>query len=137
MLDTLWASGYELYDCLSPRYREFLESLDVTFHQPFFKEVAEKGEFAMHLGPRGATENVGTELKAVHPVVRTNPVTGWKSIFAVGPAAERINDVTEEESRRLLDWFLDSIWKNHHLQVRLKWKNRNDIGKRTTPSAIK
>ena len=101
----------------------------MTFHQPFFKEMAQKGGFPMHEGPRGAAENVGTELKATHPVVRTNPVTGWKSIFAVGPAAERINGVTDEESKRLLDWFLDLVWRNHDLQVRLRWKNKNDIGK--------
>lgn len=125
--DTLWASGYEVYDRISRPYQKFLETLTVTFHQPFFKEMAQKGGFPMHEGPRGAAENVGTELKATHPVVRTNPVTGWKSIFAVGPAAERINGVTNEESKRLLDWFLDLVWRNHDLQVRLRWKNKNDI----------
>ncbi|RBA13599.1 TfdA family Taurine catabolism dioxygenase TauD [Fusarium proliferatum] len=125
--DTLWASGYEVYDRISPQYQKFLETLTVKFHQPFFKEMAEKGKFDMYLGPRGAPQNIGPELKAVHPVVRTNPVTGWKSVFAVGPAAERINEVTDEESKRLLDWFLDMVWRNHDLQVRLKWKNKNDI----------
>ncbi|GJN81684.1 hypothetical protein PLIIFM63780_005219 [Purpureocillium lilacinum] len=125
--DTLWASGYELYDRLSEPYQKFLESLTATFEQPRFREVAENAGFKLYDKPRGAPENVGTELKAVHPVVRTNPVTGWKSLFPVGGHVRHINGVTEEESKQLLDWFLDLVYHNHDLQVRLKWQNPNDI----------
>lgn len=100
----------------------------MTFEQPGFKQVAEKAGFTLYDKPRGAVENVGTELKAVHPVVRTNPVTGWKSIYPVGGHVKHVNGVTEEESSRLLAWFLDIVYKGHDLQVRLKWKNPNDIG---------
>lgn len=127
--DTLWASGYEIYDRLSEPYQKFLETLTVTFEQPGFGKVAEKAGFKLYDKPRGAIENVGTELKAVHPVVRTNPVTGWKSIFPVGGHVKHINGVTDEESAKLLSWFLDLVYKNHDLQVRLKWQNPNDIGK--------
>jgi alpha-ketoglutarate-dependent taurine dioxygenase len=91
--------------------------------------VAEDAGFQLYDKPRGAPENVGSELKAIHPVVRTNPVTGWKSIFPVGGHVKHINGLTEEESSKLLSWFLDLVYKNHDLQVRLKWKNPNDIGK--------
>lgn len=37
--DTLWASGYELYDRLSPPYQKFFESLTATYAQPGFAEV--------------------------------------------------------------------------------------------------
>jgi alpha-ketoglutarate-dependent taurine dioxygenase len=79
-VDTLWASGYELYDRLSPPYQKFLDGLDATFAQPGFNEVAKKGGFELYDKQRGAPENVGSELKAVHPVVRTNPVTGMSHI---------------------------------------------------------
>ncbi|KKY31135.1 putative alpha-ketoglutarate-dependent taurine dioxygenase [Diaporthe ampelina] len=128
--DTLWASGYEIYDRISEPYQKFLEGLTGTFAQPYFKEVAEKGGFELYDKPRGAPENVGLELKAIHPVVRTNPVTGWKSIFPVGGHVRYINGVTQEESDHLLQWFLDLVYKNHDLQVRLKWQNKNDIGDR-------
>jgi hypothetical protein len=55
-------------------------------------------------------------------------VTGWKSIFPVGGHVQHINDVTEEESKKLLDWFNELVYRNNDLQVRLKWKNPNDIG---------
>jgi alpha-ketoglutarate-dependent taurine dioxygenase len=72
--DTLWASGYEVYDRISPAYQKFLEGLTATYAQPLFNESAEKNNFSLYSAERGAPENVGTDLKAVHPVVRTNPV---------------------------------------------------------------
>jgi len=125
--DTLWASGYEIYDRISEPYQKFLESLTATFAQPRFNGIADQQGFKLYDKERGAPENVGSELKAVHPVVRTNPVTGWKSIFPVGGHVQHINGLTEEESKKLLDWFLDLVYKNHDIQVRLKWKNPNDI----------
>ena len=127
--DTLWASGYDIYDSISEPYQAFLETLTATFEQPAFRDVAERAGFKLYDKPRGAPENVGTALKAVHPVVRTNPVTGWKSIFPVGGHVRHINGLTEEESKALLEWFLDIVYKNHDTQVRLKWKNPNDIGR--------
>ena len=127
--DTVWASGYEIYDRISEPYQKFLETLTGTFSQEEnFGKVAERGGFKLYDKPRGAPENVGSELKAIHPVVRTNPVTGWKSIFPVGGHIKHINGVTQEESDHLLQWFLDLVYKNHDVQVRLKWKNKNDIG---------
>lgn len=125
--DTLWASGYEIYDRISAPYQKFLESLTATFEQPGFIAAAERGNFQIYDKPRGAPENVGKELKAVHPVVRTNPVTGWKSVFPIGGHISHINDITELESTALLDWFKRLLVDNHDLQVRFKWKNQNDI----------
>lgn len=127
-IDTLWALGYEIYDLISEPYQKFLESLTVTFEQPGFGEAAKRNGFELYDKPRGAPENVGSTLRAIHPVVRTNPVTGWKSIFPVGIHVSHINDISEEENKKLLDWFLDLVYRNHDLQVRLKWQNPNDIG---------
>ena len=63
----------------------------------------------------------------MHPVIRTNPVTGWKSVFAVGHHVQKINDLAEAESRALLDWFVRLIVENHDLQVRHRWKGANDL----------
>lgn len=127
--DTLWASGYEVYDRISPPYQKFLEGLTATFKAEGFKDVAARTGLELYSKQRGAPENVGGDLQAIHPVVRTNPITGWKSIFPVGGFARHINGLTQEESDHLLTWFLDLIYKNHDLQVRLNWKNENDIGK--------
>ena len=107
--------------------RHFLDSLSAYYAQPLFNEAADRNGFKLYTEPRGAPENVGEVLEAVHPVVRTNPVTGWKSVFAVGHHVKRIHGLSEQESRHFLDWFVNLIVENHDLQVRLRWQNPNDL----------
>ncbi|KAH6685814.1 hypothetical protein F5X68DRAFT_232794 [Plectosphaerella plurivora] len=127
--DTLWASGYELYDSFSEAYQKFFEGLTATFQGDGFTKqaAAHPDKYIINAGERGHPTNIGKELEAIHPVVRTNPVTGWKSIFAVGPFPKRINELSERESRELLDRFYRLIVDNHDLQVRFRWRNKNDI----------
>lgn len=125
--DTLWASGYELYDRLSPAYQKFFEGLTATYAQPGFGISAKENGFELYSKERGAPENVGSELSTTHPVIRTNPVTGWKSIFGVGHHVQKINELTELESQHALNWFVQLITENHDLQVRHRWQNPNDL----------
>ncbi|RDW56998.1 hypothetical protein BP6252_13916 [Coleophoma cylindrospora] len=126
--DTLWASGYEMFDRVSKPYQKFLETLTATHVGSAFHHMAESGKFELYTKPRGSPDNVGTALQASHPVVRTNPVTGWKSIFPVGSFPARIDGLSRVESQNMLKWFHDMITYGHDLQVRFKWKNENDIG---------
>lgn len=129
--DTLWASGYEIYDRFSPAYQKFFEGLSATFSGDGFLKAAAANpdKVKIYEKERGSPLNVGKELTAVHPVVRTNPVTGWKSIFALGPFPKFINELNADESEELLKKFRATITENHDLQVRFKWRNENDIGK--------
>ena len=92
-----------------------------------FAESAKNSDFKLYSAPRGSPDNVGDVLEAVHPVIRTNPVTGWKSVFAVGHHVQQINDLTPLESKALLEWFVRLIVDNHDLQVRHGWQNPNDV----------
>ena len=60
------------------------DSLVGQASSPEFTAAAARHGFKINQGPRGASENVGEELSAEHPFVRTNPVTGWKSLFGRG-----------------------------------------------------
>ncbi len=40
---------------------------------------------------------------------------------------QKINGLTEIESKGLLDWFLRLVVDNHDLQVRHRWQNVNDL----------
>lgn len=126
----MWASGYEIYDRFSEKYRRFLEGLTATFvGEGFLKAAATNpAEFKIYEEPRGSPLNVGAELAAVHPVVRTNPITGWRSIFSLGPFPRYINELTPAESEDLLKKFKAIVTENHDLQVRFKWRNQNDVG---------
>jgi alpha-ketoglutarate-dependent taurine dioxygenase len=128
--DTLWASGYDLYDRYSKPYQKFLDGLTTTNAADGYVAAAKADPERVKLfeGPRGAPENIGGYLTAVYPVVRTNPVTGWKSIFSVGPFAKRINELSIPESDRLLKEFTDTVAMQPEMQVRHKWKNANYMG---------
>lgn len=123
--DTLWASGYELYDKLSKPVQKLVESLTGTYTQPGFKAAAQ-GRYDIFTGPRGAPENVGDELSAIHPVVRTNPVTGWKSVFAIGGHFTHFNELEPEESSWLTQHLSSVLLRYPELQVRFSW-GKNDV----------
>ncbi|KAL4910572.1 hypothetical protein BDW74DRAFT_289 [Aspergillus multicolor] len=125
--DTLWASGYEIYDRISKSYRAYLETLTARHVGEGFHRAAERGNVKLYTEARGAPVNVGAELASDHPVVRTNPITGWKSIFPVGTFPKSINGLTTRESENLLKYFHDLITYGHDLQVRFKWAEPNDI----------
>lgn len=123
--DTLWASGYALYEKLTPTFRSYLETLTGVYSQPGFKKASE-GKFEIYSGVRGAPENVGDELTAVHPLVRTNPVTGWKSIFSIGHHFTSINGLSDSESALIKDYLSELLYGSHDIQVRFRW-NKNDV----------
>ncbi|KAK4497451.1 hypothetical protein PRZ48_011902 [Zasmidium cellare] len=127
--DTIWASGYDIFDRFSKPYQKFFEGLTATFTGDGFIKAAEADpeNVKIYTEPRGSAKNVGAELSTVHPVVRTNPVTGWKSLFAVGPFPKQINELHQDESEKLLASFKNVIYENHDLTVRFKWRNENDI----------
>jgi alpha-ketoglutarate-dependent taurine dioxygenase len=79
--DTLWASAYEAYDRLSAPYKKFLEGLTAVHSAQRFNTVAARHGRKIRTDPRGAPDNVGDELRAIHPIIRTNPVSGWKGLF--------------------------------------------------------
>ena len=62
-------------------------------------------------------------------MVRTHPVTGWKTLFAGGLHCRRVDGVVESESQDLLAKILRLVSDNHDLQVRFRWNGSGDMGK--------
>ncbi|KAF9039147.1 taurine catabolism dioxygenase [Panaeolus papilionaceus] len=124
--DTLWASAYEAYDRLSPAYRKFLEGLTAEHAAPDFHEWARQAGFNISAGPRGAPLNVGTNLSAIHPVIRTHPVTGYKALFVNKVFTRKIMELTPDESDEVLAFLARHVAENHDFQMRYKW-DKNDI----------
>ncbi|CAI6333611.1 unnamed protein product [Periconia digitata] len=124
--DTLWASGYEIYNRLSPAMQEFLEGLTATHDAKFFLDEAARLGNPLRKGIRGHPLNQGDSLYAVHPVIRTNPVTGWKSVYVNKGFTKRIHGITKDESDLLLPYLFNLVTQNHDAQVRFKWR-KNDL----------
>ncbi|KAJ3367441.1 hypothetical protein HDU84_001840, partial [Entophlyctis sp. JEL0112] len=124
--DTLWSNAYEVYDRLSPAFAAFLEGLTATHEGTGFLQLEKLGFATINDGARGSPENVGRTLRAVHPVIRTNPVTGWKGVFVNGVFTKRINELSKDESDTVLAYLSSLVAQNHDLQVRFRW-GKNDI----------
>ncbi|KAL4969422.1 TauD/TfdA dioxygenase family protein [Aspergillus stella-maris] len=138
--DTLFVSAYGLYDRLSEPFQKFAESLTgeytfflqglqisdeskATHHAAEYHRVHENGVPWEDDVPRGHPENIGFDFKQSHPVVRTNPVTGWKSLFGVGWGLVDgwYDNMSQHESNLLRDFFLSMITNCSDLQIRRKW----------------
>jgi len=100
--DTLFASGCAAYEALSPAMQEMLSGLrgvntsgkaDVTKTRE--DRIKDSGSSA------GKAKE---ELVAEHPVVRTHPETGRKSLYVNFGHTARFAGMTEDESKPLLDW---------------------------------
>lgn len=120
--DTLWASAYDAYDRLSPHMRAYLEGLTALHKGVGFIQLAQKFGIPEFREKRGSPENVGQELEAIHPVVRTNPITGWKGLFVNREFTQRIVELTPAESDNLLEFLFNTVSDNHDVQVRFRWE---------------
>jgi len=74
------------------------------------------------MSPRGSPTNVDYNFAPSHPVVRTNRITGWKSVFAgVGLHVSRINGVYDYEDHMIRDYIMHLITSNHDCIARMHW----------------
>ncbi|KAH8777438.1 taurine dioxygenase [Diaporthe sp. PMI_573] len=107
--DTLWASGYSAYEKLSPDFRKIIDgkqAVYVSAHPYLDREHPEEG-------PK--------HIERIHPLVRTHPATGWKSLFVNRAMTRRIVDLDKAESDVILNYLFDVYEKNVDIQVRFKW----------------
>ncbi|ORY39260.1 hypothetical protein BCR35DRAFT_339357 [Leucosporidium creatinivorum] len=124
--DTLWASAYEAYDRLTPALASFLDGLTAVHEANQFHKFAEATGQKAFTGVRGHPANDGPDFQSVHPVIRTNPVTGWKGLFVNPGFTKSINGLSKDESDVLLGYLFKLYTQNHDLQVRFRW-NKNDV----------
>ncbi|MDP7451836.1 MAG: TauD/TfdA family dioxygenase [Arenicellales bacterium] len=97
--DTLFANMYLAYEALSEGMRKILDGLIVV--QSSAKAGAAKSREA-----RLSDASVGAAqvLEAEHPVVRIHPETGRKALFVNYGHSIRFKNMTEAESKPLLDY---------------------------------
>ncbi|MAG29897.1 MAG: taurine dioxygenase [Deltaproteobacteria bacterium] len=115
--DTFFANMYAAYEALSPAFREMLAGLravhDVTepMRRAINKEIYEPEEF----------ETMRKENPPVdHPLVRTHPETGRKSLFLSENTTTKILGLTDRENELLLPFLLNHV-KSSEFQCRVRW----------------
>ncbi len=114
--DTLWASGYAAYDKLSEEMKKFLDGKKAVYESAH--------SYLDRNDPFGGRK----KIERVHPLVRTNPATGWKTLFVNRAMTKRIVGLTPVESDVILNYLFDVYEKNADIQVRFNWKSDPGYG---------
>lgn len=114
--DTLWASGYAAYDKLSDELKSFLDGKEAVFISAH--------NYVNRDDPFGNT----VKVERTHPLVRTHPATGWKSLFVNRGLTKRIVGLSPVESDIILNYLYDVYEKNADIQVRFNWKTTPGYG---------
>jgi taurine dioxygenase len=105
--DTMWLDLEAAYSRLSPRMQEFASTLTARHSAPraFFVRGDDSGEVTT----------------SHHPVVRTHPATGRKSLFVNPSFTHAIDGLAPAESHTLLTFFHRHT-QHEDNQVRLRWQ---------------
>ncbi|KAF8254222.1 TauD-domain-containing protein [Wilcoxina mikolae CBS 423.85] len=109
--DTLWSSQYAAYDLLSPGMQKYLEGL-TALHS-----AEEQAEGSHALGRPVRRDPVVTE----HPLVRVNPVTGWKSLFYNPGFVKAIKGIPKMESDAIMAYLDNIIIATPEIHARYQW----------------
>ena len=118
--DTLWGSLYAPYETLSPEMQQQLEGLSAVHDYGSFRN-----NFATQENPEQAlNESMASIGQAIHPMVRTHPVTGRKLLFINQSFTKHVVGKTARESDRLLQYLFDHL-DQPEFQVRFRWKAKS------------
>ena len=98
--DTLWASGIAAYEALSEPLKVLLQGLSATHDFVKSFPLERFGNTAQALEQWEATRKKNPPLS--HPVIRTHPVSGRKSLFVNEGFTTRINELSDSESEAIL-----------------------------------
>jgi len=120
--DTMWASMYAAWEGLSDTMQRLLSGLQAFHDGGGFRAIAKDDAQRRDLESRQT---------AVHPVVRTHPVTKRKALFVNSVFTKRIVGMKPAESRALLgflcehlsspDWTCRFRWRQDSIAM---WDNR-------------
>ncbi len=104
--DTLFGNMYLAYEALSPGMRDLLDELTAVHCAYPSYDLDSMAARNKQPGGMRYTDNDPREWTAEHPVVRTHPETGRKALFVNRSYTRRFTDMTEAESRPLLEFLL-------------------------------
>jgi alpha-ketoglutarate-dependent taurine dioxygenase len=127
--DTMWANSALAYALLSDTMKTVLAPLKVHMSMRNVLAHAQKEDIGdSPIGKLAATRNIATlpeDLQrkvtgSMHPLVRTHPVSGEKSIYCDKTYAVNIEGMREDEAKPILDYLMNHITQPA-LTCRLRW----------------
>ena len=121
--DTLWASGIAAYEALSEPLKVLLQGLSATHDFVKSFPLERFGNTPQALEQWEATRKKNPPLS--HPVIRTHPVSGRKSLFVNEGFTTRINELSDSESEAILK-LLFAHATRPEFTIRWRWQE-NDV----------
>ena len=116
--DTMVANQYLAYETLSPGMRTMLDGL-VGIYSARMNGGRGRREENKYMKMRDTDK--ADNMEAEHPVVRTHPETGRKALYVSKRHTIRFMDMTEAESRPLID-FLQAHCTRPEFTARIRWE---------------
>ena len=115
--DTLFLDMESVYNDLDDAWKSKLSELTAVHdHIQHRNRMIQKGV------PASQIEAWREEFPAIaHPIVRTHPVSGRKSLFVNRVFTSHVSGLNPEESQELLDWIYSRNHKPEH-QCRFRWE---------------
>lgn len=131
--DTMWANGALAYAMLSDAYRRMIDGIRVHFSIRDVLKAAQEavetrdspiGRLAATRDSPGLSDDLQRKIRgSVHPLVRTHPVTGEKSLYIDPAYAIGLDGMLPEESAPMMRFLTDHITQPA-FTCRLRWEPR-------------
>ena len=129
--DTIFANTQAAYETLSDGMKKLIEGVIGVSNGAM--KYRRGGGRAAHFAAIGgmALQNVdkASDYEARHPIVRTHPDTGRKALYVTALHTLRLDGMTEEESRPLIQYLNDHSHRERiHLPRTLGARAADDLG---------
>ena len=119
--DTLFASTRTAYEALSDGMRKMVDTL-VGVNSAGLKYGGGRSKMHSKIGGMQVHDtDSAEEYEAEHPVVRTHPETGKKALYVSRSHTIRFRDMTEDESRPIVEWLQSHITRPE-FTCRVRWE---------------
>lgn len=119
--DTMWADMTAAYDALSDRMKTYLEGLNAVHDLAATVRNVLRERSQGTRSPIGAMPDTAALPRAIHPVVRTHPITGRKILYVNPTFTAQIEGVPAAEADAVLA-FLFQHQDRPEFQCRWGWQ---------------
>jgi taurine dioxygenase len=119
--DTMFANMYLAYEALSPGMKRMLDGVKaIHVGKPYGTKYGPPKSMKTSTSIEIERNRPEADREVAHPVARTHPITGRKALFVNPIYTLRFADMTEEESRPLLEYLYEHAVRPE-FTCRLRW----------------
>ena len=122
--DTLYTNQYLAYESLSDGMKALAGQLRTVCVGDNFKAadgLSRKDRYARQMSEMKVKDPGNVQTTSIHPLVRTHPETGRKSLY-IGGHVQYFDGMTDAESQPLIDFFMQHSTRPE-FTCRVRWQS--------------